>query len=237
MDRFLTTRVFSAHAQIGHGGDREAITNKDLSGEIIVEAGNDLITRGGNTRETYAMVGHGGYDNPRDVTTTTSKLGGNITVTVGNNVDFRGGSGYYGFAQLGHGGKDQRLASFTKSDITVIAGGDVIFIAGPSGPGTNNDNYAQLGNGGSNSSVNTGGYSGDITVNAGWKKLISKEAHRLAVMLNLGMADTPPPVITLALLMSLLEVTLFFTGGSGTNAYAQIGHGGLNTTGDLSGFN
>ncbi|MEX2581491.1 MAG: hypothetical protein WD342_20715, partial [Verrucomicrobiales bacterium] len=229
---------FAAYAQIGHGGDREAVRNLNLSGEIVVEAGNDLIATGGYTREAFALVGHGGYDNPQAASTAT--LGGNITVDAGGNIEFKGGTGYYGFAQLGHGGKDHRIASFTESGISATAGGDIVFSGGDVGnAGTNRiENYAQLGHGGSDSSVLTAGegYGGKITVAAGGAVTFAGGANTNGhAKIGHGGEATVGDHYGDICVVAGDGVSLDSGAETGTNGFVQIGHGGIDSGGDLSG--
>src|SRR5690606_26727796 len=56
----------ASYAQIGHGGDRDAVRDMQLSGEIVIEAGGNLTLLGGKAYNNNATIGHGGYDNPDD---------------------------------------------------------------------------------------------------------------------------------------------------------------------------
>src|SRR5690606_28998846 len=92
----------ASFAQIGHGGERESVRGMKFSGEIIVEAGNDVSLLGGKTINNHAQIGHGGYENG-GTTNFTATLGGAITVSAVRDLILKGGLGYYSHAQIGHG--------------------------------------------------------------------------------------------------------------------------------------
>lgn len=247
---------YASFAQIGHGGERTSVRDMDLTGEIIVEAGNDLGVKGGLNINNHAQIGHGGYDNPDDDDgANDASLGGNITVDVGGNISFEGGQGYYAFAQLGHGGGQHFLGEFFESDITVTAGGDVNFTGGPGntvGNANSNQAYAQLGHGGYNADfievpgtgnnsvpVSPGsgrGYTGDIMVTAGGGVSVNGGAgddYNYAVIGHGGAAtngDHSGDVTVLA------DGDVSLTGGdTGAAVFASIGHFAYASQGNLSG--
>lgn len=175
-----------AYAQIGNGGAvARAETN---TGEILVVSENgDISLKGGFTavdsetptngldntghissgRESYAQIGHGGFDadaqgtsqnnNPGDggfsgdITVIASRgavslMGGGDATFTNNNDNFRGM-----YALIGHGG------SYTDGDhtgnIRVAAGSDVTVAGG----GASREAFGQIGHGGFDTDGNHGG--------------------------------------------------------------------------------
>ncbi|MEX2581401.1 MAG: hypothetical protein WD342_20260, partial [Verrucomicrobiales bacterium] len=228
---------YASFAQIGHGGERGSVTNMDLSGAVIVEAGNDLAATGGQTRENYAKIGHGGYDN---LGSTSARLGGSITVDAGGNIAFAGGQGLYAYAQIGHGGVRHPLADFASSDISVTAGGDIAFAGGPGGPRNNSYAFAKIGHGGSDVEIQTAGagYTGKIDVEAGGS--LSLEAggggdSYLYSQIGHGGIRSSGDHSGVICVVANGGITLDAGSATGVHGFAQIGHGGNETKGDLSG--
>jgi len=244
---------YNAFAQIGHGG-REALRTSNLGGAITVEAGVDITAQAGKSRENYAMIGHGGYDNKQGVAPpvapsvtpeSTATIGDAIIiVSAGGDVDFRAGIGNAAFAQIGNGGLNHVLDDFTASDITVTAGGDVVFHGGTGGAANGSISYAQLGHGGYDSDMTTdsialgNGFAGAITVNAGGKIefLGGDDTANYAQLGNGGYATNGDHsgAITINNLAAGVD-GLIFSGGSGNQTYAQVGNGGYGSKGDYSG--
>jgi len=224
---------YEADVQVGHGGygfaSSATLGGASLTGAISVTAtgsGGDVAVLAGDNSFAYAQIGHGGGyafiaiggstpSTPPDVT-----MSGTITVGA-DSVTLTGdpNGATFAYAQIGNGG-GAALYNATAGDvkvggdITVTADGvatvsttvgDVILQAG-SGDAT----YAQIGHGGASfaSAYNFGGLFGtgasfnDVTLSGN----VTVEAHN-----TLGTSGG-----------------VFLTGGSssGSDAYAQIGHGG-----------
>ncbi len=241
----------ASFAQIGHGGERDSVTNMELSGDILVEAGGNLSLLGGLAYNNHATIGHGGYDN-RDTAFpgVASIKGGDISVTVGGDVTLQAGFGYHANVQIGHGGGNVILADFVESKITVNAGGDVTVRggAGVAGTESNSRAQAQIGHGGydadfvdpTTGAVRTAGsgygYKGDIEVAAGGAVLVeagNHDAYNLAAIGNGGVAadgDHSGDITVTA------GAGIELRSGTGTNYnFAQIGHFNHTAHGDLSG--
>ncbi|MCB1063843.1 MAG: hypothetical protein KDN20_13085 [Verrucomicrobiae bacterium] len=228
----------AAYAKIGHGGEREAVLGSDLSGDIIVEAGNDITAEGGVHRENFVMIGHGGYDNKR-VDSTAVIGAAAITVTAGGNITFTGGAGATAFAQIGHGGVTHDLASFTKNEINVTAGGDISLQGAAPAVVYGSTSYAQIGHGGYDSDYDgpVGGsiFSGDVTVEAGGKVSLlgGDTSYNYALIGNGGAALDGDRFGIVSVQAGTGGILL--QGGSGTSSFAQIGSGGYQLDGETAG--
>ncbi|MCB1206481.1 MAG: filamentous hemagglutinin N-terminal domain-containing protein [Verrucomicrobiae bacterium] len=246
----------ASFAQIGHGGERDSVRDMQLSGAIIVEAGNDLSLLGGKAYNNHATIGHGGYDNPDDDGTNLATLGGDITVAVGGDLSLEAGLGYHAHVQIGHGGGNHYLASFTESDILVTAGGNVSVIGGMGISGNENNSraQAQIGHGGYNAdfiadstpgvvdnvipvSAGSGqGYRGDITVDAGGYVMVQggfNDANNLALIGNGGLyADGDHG----GLVNVTAGIGIDLKAGTGADSLiAQIGHVSFNSANAITG--
>ena len=239
----------ASFAQIGHGGDRDSARDMELSGGIIVEAGGDLTLLGGKAYNNHATIGHGGYDNrDTDLTRVASIGGGDITIDVGGNAMLQAGLGYHANVQIGHGGGNLILSGFAESAITLTTGGDVIVKggAGVAGSESNSRAQAQIGHGGYDADLISGGvsaapgsglgYRGDITITADGSVRVESgdnDATNLAVIGNGGVAadgDHAGDIIVTA------GTGVELTGGMGSSTlFAQIGHVAHSSTNSISG--
>ncbi|MAS94477.1 MAG: hypothetical protein CMO55_14855, partial [Verrucomicrobiales bacterium] len=226
---------YASYAQIGHGGERGSVQDMDLTGDIVVEVGNDIIARGGQTRENYAMIGHGGYDN---IQSTSARVGGDITVTAGNDFDFEAGQGLYAQAQIGHVGVRHTVADFVDSDISVTAGGDIHLTGVQSASGNNRGSYAKIGHGGYQADVQTAGegYVGNIDVHADGTVVMTSgvDAWTFAQIGHGGYTSSGNHEGDICV-VGVGGVSLIATVGTGDDSFVQIGHGGNDTSGDFTG--
>lgn len=225
---------YASYAQIGHGGERAAVTNMDLTGEIIVEAGNDVSAKGGLTRENHALIGHGGYDNRGG---TTTRLGGDISVDAGNEVLVEGGEGIYSFGQIGHAGVRNPVAVFEESAISVTADGDVVLRGGDGIGSGGSGAYAMIGHGGYTSELqNPGsGFAGSVEVQSGGTVLLTSASesgsYNFSQIGHGGYGTTGNHSGDIHV-TGVTEVLLDVTGADGTANFAMIGHGGYLSGGD-----
>lgn len=155
-----------------------------------------------NYTGAYAQLGHGGYS-----VTATKGQTGDIKVAAGlggvkGDINFQAGAGYGSYAQLGMGGLSG--AGDHSGDIWVDALGDIRFSGN-----INRRTYAQLGH---------GGYDNDLTTNV--------NGYDSAAIGNSGdiYLNTRTNLLT-------NKGGIYFTAGSGSDAYAQLGHGGYGTKG------
>ncbi len=126
--------------------------------------GGKLTLTGGTSSETYAMIGHGGYEtegNHGDNPTTLTENEGIIAVSAYRDIDILGGAGSRAFAQIGHGGA--RSEGDLSGDVHVITEtGDLTLKAASS-----SESYALIGHGddrSSNTNNATGSRAGGIFV-------------------------------------------------------------------------
>ncbi len=238
---FVASNGNIAHAHLGHGGSE---THGDHRGDVTVNSGGDVIF----TREAFQVNERG-----RDITNRGDRShvqighGGNryaggsigdIMVSAAGNVEFYAGR-QESFAQIGHGGRgvngtvdqggDQRtiLANGTHSgDITVDAGGDIIFRSGF----TNNQAHSMIGHGGwyqyadvvENTSYPVGTF-GELF---GGATDPDQEGHNGDIVVVLGGDISFVAGQTEALLgQTYLEQ-------NGTDNFTMIGHGGRLSRGD-----
>lgn len=226
----------ASFAMIGHGGERDSTTDMTLTGEIIVEAGNDITADGGKTRESFAQIGHGGYDNVDS--TPTAVVGGDITVRAGGDVRFTGGNGQISFAHLGHGGNSVHLGGYTTSEINVTAEGDVVFRGNDGAVASNGSGaFAQLGHGGYNMDVMgaVAEEQGDIHVTVGGKvEFVGGARGNDYALLGHG-GNATDGDYSGGVTVNAGTGGVLVQGGGGSSAFAMIGHGGVSVSGQYSG--
>ncbi|MEO0415758.1 MAG: hypothetical protein AAF226_12500, partial [Verrucomicrobiota bacterium] len=164
-----------AYSQIGNGGRQGNQAQADYTGWIDVDAGGNLIMRGGyNGENSYAKIGHGGRNNHSAL---DSGHNGDINVDVAGDIDMLTGAldrvgaatslnvGSANYVQIGHGGFQTRSSSY--GDIEVNSGGDLKietlhgFLANNgsgtySGTRTGEHNFGMIGHGGSQADEHRG---------------------------------------------------------------------------------
>lgn len=176
-----------AWGMIGHGGIWNDGRLPELSGDITVNAGRDVIASSGTNEYNFTQIGHGGvigYDTTAiaaDPSRAPGKVYGDIDVDARTGkIAFSAGHGRNAYSQLGHGGRNVELsgldssAAAESSNISATAGGDITFDAGmgsgaPVAGSLAQESYAQLGHGGWGSQSRTAGegWYGDINVDSG----------------------------------------------------------------------
>ena len=179
------------------------------------------------TDRAFAQIGHGGYD--ADDPNNDNALGatGDISVTAMGDISVRGGLSLNNYAQVGHGGYETRGAA--SGNITMRAGNDVHFEA----RGQQDRAYVQIGHGGWDAD---GNHTGDVIVTGG--------SGGLGTSLGLGLfndlgdfnRDGFADVIQFAA-VAAGDGTVTLTGGTFTDSWVQVGHGGRssgNTVGNTS---
>ncbi|HZL59267.1 MAG TPA: hypothetical protein VFC38_06175, partial [Stellaceae bacterium] len=242
------------HGGFGVGtGATGAVT---LGGDITVTAGGAVFVEGGSTDDTYAQIGHGGDGAFAGATLTSLSLGGSIGVTAVGDVSLAGSDGQDAYAQIGHGGFEFAsgatiggTAGMTGAISVASSNGSVSLAAG-FGSGFS---YAQIGHGGAaafyNASAGDLTVNGDITVtaangnveldaggvNAGYAQ-IGHGGAGFGGAYNFGGLSGNNASFNDVTLSGNITVQatntlgtsggVFLTGGSGSEAYAQIGHGG-----------
>ncbi len=196
-----------AYAKIGHGGDFQRSRDKEMTGDILIEARGGVTATAGVNRGNFVQIGHGGFE--AGTTTASLLTGGDITVLTDESITFSAGTGLRAYAQIGHGGYDMDFETFDASAITVRSGGDIAFSGGTGLADANSrEAYAMIGHGGRSSNftlANGEGYEGDILVEAG----------RIGVVApGVGGASG----------------AISFLAGSVRDNFVQIGHGGTSST-------
>ncbi|MGB3119418.1 MAG: hypothetical protein WBE58_11395, partial [Verrucomicrobiales bacterium] len=135
-----------AFVQIGNGGYSANFggrNTKGHSGEIIVQAANDIRMHGGSYDNNSVQIGHGG----------------------------RGSQGWHGYQtdQASRANPDFSVFDVDRSgNITVTAGGIVELLAGKGVALSDNEQYAQIGHGGYDGD---GHHQGNISITAGTGKI------------------------------------------------------------------
>ncbi len=214
---------------VGTAGELRAPLNDRLNPD---EVSADYQYTVGNSDRAFVQIGNGGYASQvggRDSLGNT----GEITVTVAGDLRMHGGAFERNYVQLGHGGQDTSgrhgfqgdpgaataggawgsapltdtatmdLAGNRDGNITVAAGGIVELLSGRALGYFDNEQYSQLGHGGSNAD---GHHQGNIRVTAGEGNL-SSAPGMLGDSIQLG--------------------GVVFTAGQARDAYTQLGHGGF----------
>ncbi len=210
------------YVQLGNGG---YATSGDHSGHLTVRAAGDISFVGGSTATTvtgtlasrannYAQLGNGGMSG-------AGNHEGSITVSAGTDGDFDD-------------------ASTVPLDFVRAATGGIVFDAG-----TITDTYAQLGHGGR---LARGNHSGEIEVSA-YDTILFENGVSTRTYVQLGHGGHDAGVagaapgdsgnsggIKVESTAGAIEFRLAATTTSpGTDAYAQLGHGGNLTGGDHTG--
>ncbi|MEC5125122.1 hypothetical protein VSU19_00045, partial [Verrucomicrobiales bacterium BCK34] len=226
-------------AQIGNGGLASGGTKR---ADISVIAGRDVLVEAGTVGgdDAYAMIGHGGAQ----TATTTS---GSITVKAGRSVEVTGGTNLTpttsgvdtpNFAQIGHGGDDNTGSHGVTGDRIEVSADFITLTSG-----TGNGTYAQIGMGGNNAG---GNLTGDVCVHAE-SGIILNSAAAIAVdsytqIGNGGNAsgNSSSNVFEGDVVVTAGAAGIQLIGGddpslAGATQYAQIGHGGVNTTATMNG--
>lgn len=180
------------------------------------------------TDRAYAQIGHGGYDaeNP-DGNTALGNRGNLSVVALGGDVSALGGNSADSYAHIGHGGRDTMGGN--TGNLVIRSGRDVIFTA----RGDVDRTYVQIGHGGWNAD---GNHVGDVIVSAGSGALGTTLGtglfNDIGDFNRDGIADS---IQFGGIGAGLGSVTL--TGGTSTDSWVQIGHGGRssgNTAGNAS---
>ncbi|MCG8602604.1 MAG: hypothetical protein MI807_20840, partial [Verrucomicrobiales bacterium] len=155
----------NGYVQLGNGGLN---ARGDHDGGIDVDAIGAITFTAGTTTQSYAHLGHGGFDadepNSGDPVVVDGHDGnsGDINVDAGGDISFAAGNAYRSYSQLGHGGA--YTGAKADGDIRVVSRGGAIAFSG--GIGANDGDtqaYGQLGHGGYDGD---GTMSGDIYVEA-----------------------------------------------------------------------
>ncbi|MDF1825545.1 MAG: hypothetical protein P1U68_12940 [Verrucomicrobiales bacterium] len=216
------------HVQIGHGGEK---SSGSLSGDILVEADQDITLTGGTNTDAMTQIGHGGADS------TGASLAGRIQVQSANGaVVLAGAGGNEGAAvQIGHGGvhSSVRTTNIT-GDIAVDAGTDVFLNASSGGA---SESYAQIGHGGLNLQ---GGKSGKVTVFAGQSasgsiSLIAGNDSSEYAQIGHGGVNAGGDLSGGIYVSVENDGDIILKGGSEENSYAIVGHGGVDADSNISG--
>ena len=155
----------NGYVQLGNGGLN---ARGDHDGAIDVDAIGAISFTGGTTTQSYAHLGHGGFDadqpNSGDAATIDGHVGntGTINVDSGGDITFAAGNAHRSYSQLGHGGA--HTGAKADGAIRVVSRtGAIAFSAGIGADDGDTEAYAQLGHGGYEGD---GTKSGDIYVEA-----------------------------------------------------------------------
>lgn len=199
---------------IGTGGQSTSLSVGSRFGPTNI-VGNGLNIRGSNSVSgVLTQIGFRG-----STITASFDINAPITVIMSGDVLLQGGSVASAPALIGHGGLD--LATSVEpdgnwqGDITVRTGGSLNLLAG-----VGLRSSAQVGHGGS---LNTGNYSGNITVVSGRVTLIGSGQQAYAQLGHGGYTTNGSHTGSISI-TSVGAIAL--TGGANFDAYAQIGHGG-----------
>ncbi|MDF1740835.1 MAG: filamentous hemagglutinin N-terminal domain-containing protein [Verrucomicrobiales bacterium] len=171
----------NSFAMIGHGGV-SSLAQQAMSGDITVEAGNNVDLNGGLDRWNFAQIGHGGRASNSSATEVS--LNGKITVDAGNLLSLDAGPGTYSFTRIGLGGLDMRVNASSGGDIDVDAG----TITATAGLGAGHLAEVQIGHGGYNAEyVTTGSTTADYSF-GGWFGEIDVETTSGGITFKTGTA-------------------------------------------------
>jgi len=179
------------------------------------------------TDRAYAQIGHGGYDADDPNNDTALGASGNISVAAKGDINVRGGLSLNNYAQVGHGGYETRGAA--SGNIVMRAGGSIQFEA----RGQQDRAYVQIGHGGWDAD---GNHSGNVLVSAGSGGLGTSLG--LGAFNDLGDFDRDGVADEVQFASVVAgQGTVTLTGGTFTDSWVQVGHGGRssgNTAGNAS---
>lgn len=219
---------------VGNGGGIAQGTTDNASGSIsgntslTATSGAVTMNASAAAADNFVQVGAGGRSsvgsaNTINSTTTVNTTGGGLTVNAGN----------ASYAQIGAGGHQVDALSVT-GNVLVNAGG-AIAISGGSGQ----NRYAQIGNGGMGAD---GAKNGNTTVTGTSVLMTAGSGAGSNVLIGLGggMDQTTSDFSNGALTGNVLVTTTtdgvtMNSASAGTQAFAQIGNGGLVSDGAISG--
>jgi filamentous hemagglutinin family protein len=222
-----------ASAQIGHGGSSAAGI---ITGDIALSVGGAVSLLAGSQSETYAQVGHGGH-------LATGSFGGNVGLNynfgtnqvtgAAGSFTMSGGSGAANdaYAQFGHGGTGNNTSN-VKSGNVVVGGVTSATLSG--GTSTGGDNFVQVGHGGDENDGDATGSvallsSGPVTLNG------SNTGSDGYVQIGLGGHEATGNFGMVGDVVSVIGLGIDLNGGSGTRSSVQVGSGGYNADGALTG--
>lgn len=191
----------------------------------------------GDQDQSYAMLGHGGWDSDTPNEDVTLGNRGDIAITT-RTGDFtlRGGNEDDTFAQVGHGGRSTKGANTGNIDIDVAGRMGLI-------SGSRPRSHAVVGHGGYDSD---GDHTGDICIHVGKDILLDAsqgDASQTGTQIGHGQyasSGNQTGFITVVSGLSGTAGGISLIGGNtdGNDQYAQIGHGGTaasgNHTGDIT---
>ncbi|MEC5125121.1 hypothetical protein VSU19_00040, partial [Verrucomicrobiales bacterium BCK34] len=217
-----------AYAQIGHGG-LGSNSGNDIDAIIDISFCDPgaISLNGGTGTDAYAQIGHGG----------TAVAGGqnrtgDISAIGFSTLLMDSGNGTGAYTQIGHGGKNafgNTDGAVASSDITLTGSGDIDLFGGGGSA------YSLVGHGGTDlngSSVQNGSIT--LTTSGGTIDLIGGSSGFAQVGHGSQTAGGTKGLLTDNILVQA-NGSVNVQGGTGNNAYAQIGNGGLNTSGTLRG--
>ncbi|HXQ52375.1 MAG TPA: hypothetical protein VN802_14880, partial [Stellaceae bacterium] len=230
-----------SYVQIGHGGLGEggsgSTSSTTSAASITVNAGGTVTLSGGEGAQSYAQIGHGGFQSIA-IESGSFAENGLISVT-GGSMSLSGGAGSFAYAQIGHGGGD---AGVFTDGVSLTLGG-AITLSAPTGSivltgGSGSDAYAQIGHGGSSLGLSLGTFSasGTIGITAQSVMLTGNVGSDSYAQIGHGgafsvLGATGDIGLTLSGDVNLAGGNEIDTQG----AYAQIGNGGFSASGDVGG--
>ncbi|MEZ0296903.1 MAG: filamentous hemagglutinin N-terminal domain-containing protein [Candidatus Methylacidiphilales bacterium] len=210
------------YAQIGHGGSTTIYTGAlDSTIGITMTGAGILNVKGGSATTTYGHIGNGGYNSQSN--TLTGNLGlDNVKLLslFGDNLSGAGVASRYG--QIGHGGSLARVTTDITGNITI--GGIGMFTDMRGGVG--NNDYAEIGHGGY-LIAGVRDITGNIQINGmGNSAFLAGSGLRSYVVVGHGVYDLSARNVTGSITLNIDSAarTLTMGGGTGTEAFVQIGH-------------
>ncbi len=214
-----------AYAQLGHGGGSATGSH---SGDITVDASNQVTLLQGVRDGAYKLIGHGGHS-------ASGSHSGSIHVNAVNDIRLVGGSNDIDFAQIGHGGYASS-GSMSAPVIEVISSQGAIELTGGNLGSSSNDGrfaYAQIGLGGHQSD---GDHSAAITVQAqdGITIRGGSRDHNYALIGNGGDLSDGTKTGDISVTTASGNILLAAAANHELSG-AQIGHGGFRALGAASG--
>ncbi|MEZ0297464.1 MAG: filamentous hemagglutinin N-terminal domain-containing protein [Candidatus Methylacidiphilales bacterium] len=211
--------------QIGHGGSLS--TMLDALGNINVSQVAAVGMMGGSGSGSYVQIGHGGLGSSlRDVS-------GDILISSFDSAnpgmlemfsDYAAASSYM---QIGHGGLNASLRTVGGEDGSdiVLSGFKTVKLTG----GTNANTTAQIGHGGTGFIEAAGGtLDGDIALKGTSTSVYQLTARASGVQIGHGGKGAQLQPTTGKI--NINGDQLVMNGGTGQDAYIQVGHGGGSTT-------
>ena len=223
----------NAFAQIGHGG-AEASGAISVSNIFVDSLTSILLTSGGAS--AYTQIGHGGYNSLNGTVVTSDILINSDAGTGTGDVTVTAGTGDNASAVIGHAGSrvnaNVGIGDTSATANVTIAKSANVRLSASSGA----DSFAQIGNGGERGA---GNWAGDLSITSAGEITLTGGSGSSGSSAMIGHGGVGPGLAGSGTKSGKIDLmaggNVSVSGGSNNQASAQIGHGGYQSNGNLTG--